>query len=97
VTEQQHSSIPFHYRARLRWDERVPTKPESDRPRQFGDPDYQATAIQGHIVTLIGGLHPKEYSIQEATELLTEKIQPLLDMGWRLLAVQVKAYSESDA
>lgn len=93
---EKFSTIPFSYRARLELDERVPTGENPNRARVFGDPAYQEHKTQSHHMNLTGRVHPIEYSVQEATALFAAKIQPLLDLGWRLRAVTVKAYDEKD-
>lgn len=79
--KDNHTTVPFRYRAVMTWEEQVP---KDGNPRG---------PIQSHQMTLHGRVHPEPYSFDAASELVDRKLQPLVDLGWFKVEVEVKAYS----
>jgi hypothetical protein len=97
TVEQEHTTVPFRYRARLAWAEKVPTRPEPEgRRRQFGDKEWTATATADHSLVISGWLHPREYTHAAATALAQEKLDPFMVMGWTIESLVVSGYHAKD-
>lgn len=87
VVTEKPSTVGFSYRARLQLWDRV-NDPDGDRDK--GKTVY-------HHMHLLGRVHPEPYNHATAVALTQQKIQPLLDLGWRIESLIVNAYDTKDA
>jgi hypothetical protein len=81
-TEEQHSSVPWSYRARLERTVLVPavsgeTKPSTEK------------------MTVTGQVHPHPYNVGPAHGVVMGRLAGILGDGWRIVDLRISAWGEN--
>lgn len=84
---ERHDGIGFTFRARLEQTVQIPCKPK---------PGEKATKGTDQRMNIVGKLYPEPYVHHEAARAFYDRMAPLISLGWRIVAVQIKAYDEAD-
>lgn len=88
----EHSGVPFRYRVRLRYSQRIP-KRTSGR----GEVEKFANTYVDHLMHMSGPVHSEPYGHDAAQAMVRTLLAPYLALGWRIESLVVNAYDEKDA
>jgi hypothetical protein len=85
------STVGYSYAAELERDEKV----DKLKYELVGDERTlvpAGNARQTHRMAVSGKVHPEPYNHPSAVVLAQRKLQPLVDLGWRIETLRVEAY-----